>query len=292
MRRDLPFIGTQSSWWQLNLLNDNHEWRQRWHHDDCRFSVTILVCLPCTKHPSWFSWKAILMGILCFICCAFKTFGHWNYALFWCSFSAATLYRMLHGWLIKGLYHDDYVSQLYSQGYWWGYVWSQHHDVIKLKYFPRYWPFVWGIHRSPVISPHKGQWRRALMFSLICARINGWVNNRKAGDLRRHQAHYDITVMEQTSLEAGSATQMPWPLLIHRKKLPLASILCLSQVGLVCLIDLGGRVKNAYELLNIRALKISMLHKIIYFNVWVRYFVWNFKGHHWNSTQNILPILW
>ena len=40
-----------------------------------------------------------------------------------------------------------------------------------------------GIHQSPVNSPHKGQWRGALMFSLICARINGWVNNREAGDL-------------------------------------------------------------------------------------------------------------
>ena len=46
-------------------------------------------------------------------------------------------------------------------------------DVIKWKHFPRYWPFVWGIHRPPVNSPHKGQWRGALMFSLICARING-----------------------------------------------------------------------------------------------------------------------
>ena len=44
-------------------------------------------------------------------------------------------------------------------------------------------------------SPHTGQWRRALMFSLICAWINGWVNNRKAGDLRRLRAHYDVTVM-------------------------------------------------------------------------------------------------
>ena len=42
---------------------------------------------------------------------------------------------------------------------------------------------------------HKGQWRRALMFSLICAWMNGWVNNREAGDLRRHRAHYDVTVM-------------------------------------------------------------------------------------------------
>ena len=50
------------------------------------------------------------------------------------------------------------------------------------KKFPRYWPFVRGIHRSPVNSPHKGQWRGALMFSLICACINGWVNNWDAGE--------------------------------------------------------------------------------------------------------------
>ena len=47
----------------------------------------------------------------------------------------------------------------------------------------------------PVNSPHKGQWRGALMFSLICVWINGWVNNREAGDLRLYRAHYDVTVM-------------------------------------------------------------------------------------------------
>ena len=70
-----------------------------------------------------------------------------------------------------------------------------HDDVIKWKQFPRYWPFVRGIHRSPVNSPHKGQWRGALMFTLIGARINGWVNNREAGDLRRYRGHYYVTVM-------------------------------------------------------------------------------------------------
>ena len=70
-----------------------------------------------------------------------------------------------------------------------------HDDVIKWKHFPRYWPFVRGIHRSPVNSPHKGQRRGALMFSLISARINGWVNNREAGDLKRIRPHYDVTVM-------------------------------------------------------------------------------------------------
>ena len=47
----------------------------------------------------------------------------------------------------------------------------------------------------PVNSPYRGQWRGALMFSLICARINDWVNNREAGDLRRHRGHYDVNVM-------------------------------------------------------------------------------------------------
>ena len=70
-------------------------------------------------------------------------------------------------------------------------------DLIKWKHFPRYWPFVRGIHRSPVDSPHKGHWRGALMFSLIWAWTNGWVNKRDAGDLRRHRAHYDVSVMAQ-----------------------------------------------------------------------------------------------
>ena len=52
-----------------------------------------------------------------------------------------------------------------------------------------------GISPVSVNSPHKGQWREALMFSLICAWINDWVDNREAGDLRRHHGHYDVIVM-------------------------------------------------------------------------------------------------
>ena len=69
---------------------------------------------------------------------------------------------------------------------------NDHDDVIKWKYFPRYWPFVRG---TPVNSPYKAQWRGALMFSLICVWINGWVNSREAGDLIRYRAHYDVIVM-------------------------------------------------------------------------------------------------
>ena len=51
-------------------------------------------------------------------------------------------------------------------------MFEHHDDIIKWKHFPRYWPFVRGIHRPPMNSPHKGQWRGALTFSLIW--INGW----------------------------------------------------------------------------------------------------------------------
>ena len=70
----------------------------------------------------------------------------------------------------------------------------RHDDVIKWKHIPRYWPFVRGIHRSPVNSPTKVN-VAGFGVSLICAWTNGWVNNRHAGDLGRNRAHYDVTVM-------------------------------------------------------------------------------------------------
>ena len=70
-----------------------------------------------------------------------------------------------------------------------------HYDVIKWKHFPPYWPFVRGIHWSPVNSPHKGQWSGVLMFSSICAWTNGCANNRDITEWRCHGAHYDVTVM-------------------------------------------------------------------------------------------------
>ena len=70
---------------------------------------------------------------------------------------------------------------------WW------HH---QMETFLCYWPFVQGIHQSPVNSQHKGQWLGALMFSLICSWIKGWVNSCEAGDFRCHHAHYDVTVIE------------------------------------------------------------------------------------------------
>ena len=89
-------------------------------------------------------------------------------------------------------------------------MFSNHDDVIKWEHFPHYWPFVRGIHRSPVNSPEKGQWRGALMFSLIWAWVNDWINNRKADDLRPHRAHYDVTVM--LAAESISKRLFAWKL--------------------------------------------------------------------------------
>ena len=88
---------------------------------------------------------------------------------------------------------DTYVSRWTGLSSVWMMIFND--DVIKGKHFPRYWSFVRGIHRSPVNSPHKGQWRGALVFSLIFVWINGWVSNCEADDLRRYRAHYDVSVM-------------------------------------------------------------------------------------------------
>ena len=59
------------------------------------------------------------------------------------------------------------------------------------RHFPRYWPFVWGIHRS--------RWNpctKASDAELWCFLwINDWVNNDEAGDVRRHRGHHDVNVM-------------------------------------------------------------------------------------------------
>ena len=53
-----------------------------------------------------------------------------------------------------------------------------------METFSRYWPFVLQMPMA-----------RSFDVSLICAWINAWVNNGEAGDLKRHLADYDVTVM-------------------------------------------------------------------------------------------------
>ena len=109
---------------------------------------------------------------------------------------------------------------------------SQHNDVIKWKHFPRYWPFVRGIHRSPVNPPHKGQWRGALVYSLICIWINGWVNRLETGDLRRYRAHYDVTVNGTPTGETWGEHGDIWPILMGELGSDvIRSAKCLNYIG-------------------------------------------------------------
>ena len=113
---------------------------------------------------------------------------------------------------------DKWINALWpTDATWWHRPGQLHDDVIKWKHFPRYWPSVRGIHRSPVNSPHKGQWRGALIFSLISVWINGWVNNREAGDLRRYHAHYDVGVMVAQAM-AWWTKPLPQPLLANYQR--------------------------------------------------------------------------
>ena len=82
---------------------------------------------------------------------------------------------------------------------------------------------------SPVTvnSSHKGQRHGALKFSLIWAWINGSVNNREAGDWRRHRAHYDVTVM----LESGHGVvwyTLFWWLLMEPTFLSRANVITIG----------------------------------------------------------------
>ena len=93
--------------------------------------------------------------------------------------------------------------------YWLSGPLLAHDAAIKWKHFPRNWSFVRGIHRWPVDSPHRGQWRGALMFSSISVSTNGWVNNLDAVDLRRRYAHYDVTVMHY-GMFTGNSVVIRW----------------------------------------------------------------------------------
>ena len=83
------------------------------------------------------------------------------------------------GTLTPWPWHDDGMAS------WWRH---------QMETFSALLALCAGNSRPPVNSPHKGQWRGVLVFSLICV----WINNREADDLKRHRGHYDVTVMMQT----------------------------------------------------------------------------------------------
>ena len=76
-----------------------------------------------------------------------------------------------------------------------GFIVVWHQSIMMTSSNGNIFSVTGSLCRWPVNSPHKGQWRTALVFSLICTWTNGWVNNRDVGDLRGHRAQYDVTVM-------------------------------------------------------------------------------------------------
>ena len=135
-------------------------------------------------------------NIICIICFLWGvTFSYLSNASLQREFTPKL--KLWYGWVTTSRrYYMDVITYPFPDvNYSSANLCMFHDDVMKWKHFPRNWPFVRGIHRSPVNSPHKGQWHGALMFSVICVWINGWVNNREAGDLRRHRAHYHVSVM-------------------------------------------------------------------------------------------------
>ena len=92
-------------------------------------------------------------------------------------------------------FHSQKASNAGSVSTWWRHngktPWWRH----QIETFSALLTLCADNSPVPVNSPHKDQWRGVLMFSLICVWINGWVNSREAGDLRRHLAHYDVNVM-------------------------------------------------------------------------------------------------
>ena len=128
---------------------------------------------------------------------------------------------------------------------------SRWHMVTKWKIFR-----VTGEGNSTINGefPYKSQWRGAFVFSLICAWIKGWISNRDAGDLRRHHAHYDVTVMRKncfffhpvlTSVLAGTRVT-----LLHEQHALMELRLWLRQMRVVAgdfSILIESRRRNRYN---------------------------------------------
>ena len=168
-----------------------------------------------------------------------------------------------------------------------------HDDISKWKHFPR--PFVRGIHRRPVNSPHKGQWRGAFMFSLICVWVNGWVNNREAGDLRRHRAHYDVIVMANHVMKCISGwfgcglfhnSRITYHGYAMRKILPLCrkTVTCKSK-GFLCLFGHNSCI-HCFCLKNLNLFSQNITFRVINYLNLVEKITRN-----WNVDEVSVPII-
>ena len=106
------------------------------------------------------------------------------------------LHGTYHGYIAKPI-NRHYLTGTKPVNFNWAVVQMilQHDDVIKWKHF-HVTGYLCGAFTGPWrISHTKTSDVELWFFSLICAWINGWVNNGEIDDLTRHLAHYDVTVM-------------------------------------------------------------------------------------------------
>ena len=80
--------------------------------------------------------------------------------------------------------HLVYLWNTFVHMSWWRHLMETYSALLAI-----------GARNSPMNFPHKGQWRGALILSLICAWLNGRVINREVGDLIHYHAHCDIIIM-------------------------------------------------------------------------------------------------
>ena len=133
----------------------------------------------------------------------------------------------------------------------WRHIWGPD-GVIKWKHFP-------------VNSPHKGQSRGALVFSLIYAWTNDWVYNRDASDLGRHNVHYDATLMHMIHMfplcprENNKYVVVMWDALVIMAKLwdnTVLEFLCQHKIIL--------NIRRSREFLNLKTVVLMCRKTILY----------------------------
>ena len=142
------------------------------------------------------------------------------------------------------------------------------------------------------------------MFSLICAWMNGWINNREASDLRCHLAHYDVTVMHVTvnrcfivpkdCLQSSWHYTMPsrylavgWPTIASQllmrplsamKTIILPSKWTLSLHGAIFLENIrrktGMNVRYVFDIFRVFSLRLFILLSIVSIVLLIRLTLW------------------
>ena len=178
----LPNEATLTVW-------DDIDWQATKWHTKCETWSQIMGCFVCilmaiipSKHTIALSWRRGIgwhLGVQILIRAFSIKAIPFHIGTYWYE-------NWLHSQCTKIEVHTVVLSLVHVHKIWWRH---------QMETFSALLAICAGNSPVPGEFPHKDQWRWALKFSLIWVWINGWVNIREAGDLRRNQAHYDAIVM-------------------------------------------------------------------------------------------------